>query len=329
VPAIFEESYFQSHLAADSASPFIINVTGFEQDQWAEVTLGFAENYEPNCREGKRVIDITVNGESFVRNLDVYAFAGCYTAFVRKQIQQADATGSFVIELSASVQNPFVSLIAIDSIVYEPPTSAPTGSPSSVPSDAPSAVPSYVPSDAPSVLPSDLPSVVPPPTRAPIAMPSDLPSLLPSDAPSAVPSDLPSLAPSDGPTLSPSYSAGSIEQLVLVNATDRSEIEVLESGSVIDLSAVGGAMAELSIRADMSNPVGRVRFTWNDGEATFIHNEGATPYVMNGTDGATAYNPVPYLTKEGSDKSVVVTAFANETNDSVLGYYNLTFSVIS
>ena len=349
VPAIFEEVNFQSHLAADSESPFIINVTSFEQGQWAEVTLGFAENYFPNCREGKRVIDITVNGESFARNLDVFAFAGCYTAFVKTEIQQADATGSFVIELSASVQNPFVSLIAIDSIVYEPPTSAPTATPSSVPSDAPSIVPtnaptaspSSVPSDAPSVVPSDLPSIVPAPTFAPSAapsnLPSDLPSLAPSDAPSVVPSDLPSLAPSDGPTLSPtspptlspSYSAGSIEQLVLVNATDRSEIEVLESGSVIDLSAVGGTMAELSIRADMSYPVNRVRFTWNDGEAMIIHNEGAAPYVMNGKDGATAFNPVPYLTKEGSDKSVVVTAYANETNDSVLGYYNLTFSVIS
>ena len=115
--------------------------------------------------------------------------------------------------------------------------------------------------------------------------------------------------------------AGPIEKLVLCKAADRSEIIDLRDGAEINLSSL--ETTELTIVAELSASVERVRFVWSE---DLIHNEGSAPYAMDGKAGSTAFKPVAYLSAPGSGKKVIVTAFGS--GDAVLGTYELEFSVV-
>jgi hypothetical protein len=76
-----------------------------------EISFGFAEIWGPNCKTGKRVFDISVNGALVKPNLDVYAAAGCRTAHVETFALTADASGRYKIDFKSSVENAMISFI--------------------------------------------------------------------------------------------------------------------------------------------------------------------------------------------------------------------------
>jgi len=247
VPSAYDPETFKSHR---SGTNFSYTVPGFLPREEADITLGFAENYEPNCFNGKRQFSVKVN-EIFWDNVDVHSSVGCNAAMTMSKSFTANEDGEFVIAFTNIRNNPMVAMIEIDSL--------------GIPDDAPTNV--------------------------------------------------------NGTTLS---DAGPIENLVLFNATDRSEIEVLQNGSVLDLSTLG-ATAELTIVAELLYDVARVRFRWTDEGAVVIHNERASPYAMDGKAGSSAFKDVGYLSEPESSKVVEVTAF--DDNNNVLGTYQLEFSV--
>jgi len=259
IPATYDPETFKTHRSGNST--FTYTIKDFLPGSQADITLGFAENYVPNCYTGKRMFNVIVNG-IFWETVDVHGSVGCNAAMTMSKTFAADSIGYFVIEFQSVKNNPMVSTISIVSLSLPSLTDAPTFS------------------AAPSV--------------------------------SAMPSPSPPVGGSG---------AGPIEKLVLVNASDRSDIGTMQSNYVINPARLG--TAGLSIRADLSYPVDRVRFTWGD---EGIRNEGKAPYVMGGKAGAFAFNAVPYLLEPGSDKEVVVTAF--DAADTVLGTYTLGFSVL-
>ena len=78
------------------------------------MTLGFAEIARGKCQVGYRVMDILVNSDVFENNLDVFGRAGgCETALLLTKTVTASPSGELIIEFSATVNNPFVSLIEV------------------------------------------------------------------------------------------------------------------------------------------------------------------------------------------------------------------------
>ena len=108
---VYGKDVFQTHRSGKSTFMYIFD--GFAPDSAWNITLGFAETWRPNCEVGQRVMDITVNGQEFISNLDVFAVAGCETALVEMKSFTADADGQFQIAFTAIVQNTMVSLIGI------------------------------------------------------------------------------------------------------------------------------------------------------------------------------------------------------------------------
>lgn len=244
VPSPYDPETFKTHR---SGSDFTYTIPGFLPGDEADITLGFAENYEANCYNGKRQFSVSVNG-IFWDNVDVHSSVGCNAAMTMSKSFTANENGEFVIAFTNIKNNPFVSIIEIDSL------------------------------------------------GIPVAVPPTLPG------------------------------AGPIEKLVLFNATDRSEIEVLQTGSVIDLSTLGDS-PELTIVAELAYAVVRVRFKWWVEEEEVKKIEGNAPYAMGGKAGRDAFNGVAYLTQPGSGKVVEVTAFG--AGNAVLGMYALEFSVVA
>ena len=108
---VYGKDIFQTHRFG--AATFMYIFDGFTPESAWNITLGFAETWRPNCEVGQRVMDITVNGQEFISNLDVFAVAGCETALVEMKSFTADADGQFQIAFTAIVQNTMVSLIGI------------------------------------------------------------------------------------------------------------------------------------------------------------------------------------------------------------------------
>ena len=98
-------------------SSIAYTIGGFIAGEIARVTLGFAERKFASCQTGKRVFNVTVNGQPFATNLDVYGRNGCYQALVIVKTYAANRNGEFVINLTVVKGNPMVSLVAIDAMV--------------------------------------------------------------------------------------------------------------------------------------------------------------------------------------------------------------------
>ena len=84
-----------------------------QDDTVYTVRLGFAETYEPNCATGKRVFNVTVNGELVVSELDVFEKVGCNNALVLDKKIHLRGSNKIEIELAADVNNPMISLIQV------------------------------------------------------------------------------------------------------------------------------------------------------------------------------------------------------------------------
>lgn len=316
VPAEFDQATFQTH---KSAVAFSYTVSGFYPGETAVVTLGFAENYSPNCFTGKRKFGASVNGIVFQDSIDVFGTVGCNAAYVVTKQFTANDSGSFVIDFVSEKRNPMVSLIVVDlPRTTDSPSTSPSSAPSMIPSDAPSSSPSSSPSAVPSSIPSEPPSVSTSPSSFPSDSPSDTPSSAPSSSPTiteqiiestVAPSTLPSASPTSIPSSAPSSDpvpattpTAAITGVWLINAASGSKLAQLETGTEYDISVVGD---DLSILVETSGTMTHVRFNWMG--ATQV--EGREPYVMAGKDAMNnRYYSVPYLSRIG-EKIVEIDLF--------------------
>jgi len=104
-----DPSIFQSHRWGAN---FTYTLNDFAPLQRVQVTLGFAETYEANCRKNKRLFDIVVNGEIQISQLDVFVKAnGCSTPHLEMFIATATADGSVHITFLKRKDNAMVSYI--------------------------------------------------------------------------------------------------------------------------------------------------------------------------------------------------------------------------
>lgn len=83
------------------------------------VTLGFAEIYQPLCREGAngRVFDVFVNDVPFLVDMNVVDFVPCFSAHFEQGLFEADDTGHIVILFNATSGKAFVSMIEIQTVL--------------------------------------------------------------------------------------------------------------------------------------------------------------------------------------------------------------------
>ena len=86
-----------------------------------EVTLGFAEIYNGAQAIGKRIFDVSVEGDVVFSDLDIYSEVGGYTA-LSKAATTTVTDGFLTISFTAKVQNPKLSSIEIRSIEVPSPT---------------------------------------------------------------------------------------------------------------------------------------------------------------------------------------------------------------
>jgi hypothetical protein len=222
----YGDATFQRHRWGNT---FTFTIPGFVAGNTYAVTLGFAELYFC-AASSSRTMTISVNGESFATNLDVFGAAGgCNSALLLTQEFSANSAGAFVIAFASPIENAMISLIEVRSDAGPPlPNESvqlpqgPTVSPGTTLSLQPSSVPmlsaeptdaSVPPSVAPSVLgepaqpvtiPSIIPSSVGQPSGSPLDEQSRTPSVIPSSSPSFTVSRGSSLTPSAGSSLTPS-----------------------------------------------------------------------------------------------------------------------------
>jgi len=112
----FPERDFQSHRWGQGNRGFGFNVQdpALVSGEKYNVTLGFAEVYNPLCSIGKRVMDISVNGEPFAEDLDVFEEVGCHSALVlSKEFTLVEGANGFNIFFTASANNPMISIIEV------------------------------------------------------------------------------------------------------------------------------------------------------------------------------------------------------------------------
>ncbi|MEL6392819.1 MAG: hypothetical protein AAFR97_08685, partial [Bacteroidota bacterium] len=115
--------------------------------------------------------------------------------------------------------------------------------------------------------------------------------------------------------------AQNISELVLVNANTDSDIGQLEEGATIDLASTG---TNLNIRAEVSGPVGSVRFSY-DGNNNF-QTENVAPYAFAGDTGGDYNSWTPTL----GEHTVTAIAYEGENaSGDVLGTIAVNFTVIS
>lgn len=108
-----QRAKFRTHRSAPKLRYVI---PGLNAGSMYTIELGFAEIWRPNCSNGKRVMEIFVNGSRKTPSggLDVYKKVGCEAAHVEKyQNIQADSQGRLIIEITSIVENAMVSLIEI------------------------------------------------------------------------------------------------------------------------------------------------------------------------------------------------------------------------
>lgn len=107
----YEEAPFQTNRWGRGG--FVFTIGGLDPGVECSLTLGFAEIAVGKCQVGRRVMDILVNDDVFENNLDVFGRVGCHTALLLTRTFVASPGGELVIEFSATVDNPFVSLIEV------------------------------------------------------------------------------------------------------------------------------------------------------------------------------------------------------------------------
>ena len=153
---------------------------------------------------GRRVFDVSVEGATVLRDLDIFDNVGKGRALVVERTV-AVTDGALDVSFAQVVGNPTIAGIELYQMVQFSPTANPTDSlqPSLGPSDFPSSEPSSEPTDKPFLVLSQRPSDVP--SNQPSFHPSDAPSNQPSFHPSDAPSNQPSFHPSDAPSNQPSF----------------------------------------------------------------------------------------------------------------------------
>jgi predicted RecA/RadA family phage recombinase len=111
-------SYGQDTFNRHRTGPaFVFTIPGFVAGDTYDVTMGFAEMWVPQCQDGKRIMNITVNGRTFAQDLDVYnAAGGCRTALILTKSFEASSRGEFVIDFTSTIHNPMVSFIQIQHV---------------------------------------------------------------------------------------------------------------------------------------------------------------------------------------------------------------------
>jgi Malectin domain len=107
----YGEDVFKTHRWGES---FTYTFSNLEPGSLKEVTLGFAETYEPVCVEGARVMEIAINNQVFIEELDVFANAGCNAAYVAVGIALVNGEGVIDITFLGLTENAMVSFIAIN-----------------------------------------------------------------------------------------------------------------------------------------------------------------------------------------------------------------------
>ena len=107
-----DRSMLRSHRSAPKLTYIIPNLVPRAK---YKIDLAFAEVWRPNCSNGKRLMNIKVNGSTKKTGLDVYrAAGGCETAHVESYSNiSADSQGRLVIEITATMENAMVSYIEI------------------------------------------------------------------------------------------------------------------------------------------------------------------------------------------------------------------------
>lgn len=110
VPSNYPMAIFQSHR---SAKFLAYNIYGFESNSNNQLSLGFAETYTPNCMPRQRIFNVLVNGSVIASDVDVFAQAGCATAYIVSFQVQADADGNYNIHIVGTVNDAMISFLAI------------------------------------------------------------------------------------------------------------------------------------------------------------------------------------------------------------------------
>lgn len=78
-----------------------------------KVKLGWAEFYQPVCSNGKRVFDVSIQGNTVETALDVFQAVGCNSILQKEYIATAGADGKLVITFAKRIENPIISRIEI------------------------------------------------------------------------------------------------------------------------------------------------------------------------------------------------------------------------
>lgn len=120
--------YLQSHRSGPDFKYQFTNQ--FVPGGACRVKIAFAEIWRANCGNGKRVMQILINGEMVKADLDVFKEAGCNQEYVETFTVTADETGSFDIEFKAKKEYAMVSYIDITPMA---PTQEPSESPTIMP----------------------------------------------------------------------------------------------------------------------------------------------------------------------------------------------------
>jgi Malectin domain len=138
-----------------------------------------------------RRMDVWVEGALYWDELNVNAVAGYSSALVFQVPSPIVVTdGRLTIQLTPSVNNPFISAIEVLLASSIPPAPVPIKTPTKAPTKLPTKAPTKLPTKAPTKLP----------TKAPTIVPTKLPTKLPTKAPTKVPTKAPTKTPTKAPT---------------------------------------------------------------------------------------------------------------------------------
>jgi len=125
-----------------------------------DVSLRFAEIYNPDCFPNKRKFNINIQGIPVLSNFDIFAETGCTTAVI-KNFYPSVTNGNLIIDLIKipGFDTPEINAIQIAQI---PSITTPTASPTSTPTltPTPSSTPIPTPTLNPNPTPTSNPTVI-------------------------------------------------------------------------------------------------------------------------------------------------------------------------
>ena len=176
-------------------------------------------------------MDVWVEGSLYWDELNVNAVVGYSSALVYQVPNPVlVADGRLTIQLTPSVNNPFIS--AIEVLLAPPPTpvQAPIVQPTKLPTKTPTRAPTKVPTLAPTKLPTKAPTNAPinPPTKDP----TKTPTKIPTKAPTKMPTKAPTLAAPMAPVATP----------VNVQPPANTVVHRINCGSPTPLTDVNGSL---------------------------------------------------------------------------------------